>query len=297
MRVGLIFCCVALGLLMSDHLAISAETSAAKPAVKPFFRRPWLLGAHRGGAQLSPENTVVAFKAAAERWPDVVLETDARLTSDGHVVLLHDGRVDRTTDGKGLVAEMTLAEVKKLDAGFRFTRDGGKTFPYRGKGVTIATLTEALAACPSSRFEIEMKPAEGVVEPTIRVIRQAKAEDRVLLASFDPRVMYRARKLAPNVASCYTVVDGLGMLRKLREGGESWESYKPKADVLSLMQRMLKEFDLTADEFRAIRAKGVRVQFHTPNTRERIIKLLDLKPDSILTDRPDLLSDIIAERK
>ena len=287
-----------LGLAM-PAMAVGGEgkaTPSSGPDVKPFFRKPWLLGAHRGGAGLWPENTLVAFKAAAKRWPDIILETDARMTADGHVVLLHDGTVDRTTDGTGPIAKMTLAEVKRLDAGYKFSRDRGRTFPWRGKGVRIATLVEALAVLPESRFEIELKPADGVTDPTLRVIRKARAEDRVLLASFDPQKALRARKLAPRIASCYELLGGLGMLSKLREGGERWERYRPKADVLSLMEGMLKQYELTPAEIRAVQAKGIFVQIHTPNTPERIRKVLDLNPDSILTDRPDLLAEIIAKR-
>ncbi len=288
-----------IGVLLTTGLALAAEgpaTTAARRTPKPFFRRPWLLGAHRGGAALWPENTLVAFKAAAKRWPDIVLETDAWLTADGHVVLLHDGTVDRTTDGRGPVSRMTLAEVKKLDAGCRFTRDRGATFPHRGKGVQIPTLGEALAAAPDSRFEIELKPSPGVVEPALRAIRQAKAEDRVLLASFDPRLIHEVRRLAPRIAACYGFGDGLVMLDKLRKGGEAWASYRPAADVLSLMQRMLKQFNLRSEQIQAIRAKGIYLQFHTPNSRESIERMLNLNPDSVLTDHPDLLAEIIAER-
>lgn len=299
MKTRSVGCLVVLALTAPAWRAVAAEASDAassKRQVKPFFRKPWLLGAHRGGAALWPENTLVAFKSAAKRWPDIVLETDARLTSDGRVVLLHDATVGRTTDGSGPIADMTLAEARKLDAGYRFTPDGGKTFPYRGKGVRIATLAEVLKALPDSRFEIELKPAEGIAEPTIRVIKQAGAEDRVLLASFKPQLMIRARRPAPRIASCYEILGGLSMLGKLRTGGEAWTAYQPRADVLSLMRRMLRTFKVKPEELRAIQARGVYFQIHTPNTRESIERALDLNPDSILTDRPDLLAELIAER-
>ncbi len=288
-----VVCLAMVGLVLA---AEGDKTTATKPKDKPFFRKPFLLGAHRAGAALWPESTLVAFKAAAKRWPDMLLETDARLTSDGHVVLLHDETVDRTTDGTGPITEMTLAEAKKLDAGYRFTPDGGKTFPYRGQGVRIALLSEVLAALPEARFEVELKPADGIAEPTIRVIKQAKAEDRVLLASFSSTIMLRARKLAPRTPSCYEYIGGLAMLGKLRSGGEAWAAYRPTADVLSLTRGMLKRYELTPEEIRAVQAKGVYFQIHTPNTRESIRRALELNPDSILTDRPDLLAEIIAER-
>lgn len=299
MEFRLIACGLLVSTVLAMPMAVAAEQRGAKSAgrkVKPFFGKPWLLGAHRGGAFMWPENTVVAFEAAAKRWPDIILEGDAQLTRDGHVILLHDATIDRTTDGRGLAANMTLEQIKRLDAGYRFTTDDGKTFPYRGKGVRIATLDEALAACPNSRFEIELKPGEGITKPVIQAIKRARAQGRVLLASFDPRIVHGAHKLAPEIANCYNFIDGMDMLSKLRKGGDFWASYRPTADVLSLMQRMLEQFKLTPDEIRAIQAKGIYFQMHTPNNRERINKMLDLNPDSILTDRPDLLAEIIAER-
>ncbi len=264
---------------------------------KPFFARPWMLGAHRGGAALWPENTVTAFRAAAKRWPDIVLETDARLTADGHVVLLHDGTVDRTTDGTGAIDEMTLEQAKRLDAGYRFTTGGGKTFPHRGKGVRIATLAEALRACPENRFVIEFKPCKGITEPALRVIRACQAERRVLLASFDPRIVAEIQRLAPEMAVCYGASEGMAMLMAMRAGGRVWQAYRPAADVLSLMQDMINSFKLTDEDFDRLRAKGVYLQLHTPNTREQIERMLSYGPDSVLTDRPDLLETILSERQ
>ena len=80
--------------------------------------------AHRGGANLRPENTLVAFEHAVSIGADV-LEMDLRATADGSIVVLHDATVDRTTDGQGRVDALTLAELQKLDAGYRWTSDGG----------------------------------------------------------------------------------------------------------------------------------------------------------------------------
>ena len=263
---------------------------------KPFFRNPWVLGAHRGGGALWPESTVLAFRKAAERWSGIVLESDARLTADRHVVLLHDEKVDRTTNGTGLVSSMTLAEVKALDAGYRFTPDGGTTFPYRGKGLTIPTLAEALRAVPDARWEFETKAGDGIVEKTVAAIRAAKSQDRVLLASFNPTHMTRVRKLAPRIATCYDMISGVHLLQQLRGDG-TWESYKPIADCLSLMKHMRSQFKLRPEEIQAIREKGICFQIHTINDRAEMIEMLDLGADSILTDRPDVLAQVVSERK
>ena len=260
---------------------------------KPFFRKQILIGAHRGGGSVVPENTVMGFLEAAKRWPGILMEGDAALTADGHVVLNHDYTVDRTTDGTGEINKMTLAQIKALDAGFRLSLDGGATFPYRGKGATIATLKEALEALPDSRFLIEFKPYPGIVEATIAAIREVGAEDRVLLASFRPEHMQRARELAPQMAMCYDFDNGMAMLETLRNG--AWSEYTPAADVLSLMRHMVREFSLTPEEIQAVRAKGIRFQIHTVDDPEEMAMYLDMGVDSILTDRPDLLTRAVAE--
>jgi glycerophosphoryl diester phosphodiesterase len=298
MNLWLISPLVCLGAIALSECVSGAEpvapTSTSTPT-RPFFQKPWALGSHRGGRGLWPENTLLAFKTTAERWPDAVIETDARLTADGQVVLLHDDTLDRTTDGKGPLSKLTLAEVRKLDAGYPFTRDGGKTFPYRGRGVTIPTLAEALKAASRSRFEIELKPVDGVADAVVEVIRAAKAEDRVLLASFDPRLAARARKLAPRIACCYQVLDGMRLLDQLRRG--DWTAYQPTAEVLSMTSNMPRQFKITPDELRAIRAKGIQIQIHTINTRRSMKELLERGYDSILSDRPDLLAEAVAEAR
>ncbi|MFN7955995.1 MAG: glycerophosphodiester phosphodiesterase family protein [bacterium] len=123
----------------------SAEVTAQTPArrQRPIFTQDFRMVAHRGGAALFPENTLEAFRAAAARWPTAVIETDVRLTADGVPVLIHDPTVDRTTNGKGAVAAQPLAELARLDAAYRFSTDGDRTFPSRGRGVRIPTLEEA----------------------------------------------------------------------------------------------------------------------------------------------------------
>lgn len=262
------------------------------PDVKPFLREPFLLGAHRAGGSVLPESTVPGFKEAAKRWPGVLLETDVRLTADGHVVCMHDETVDRTTDGTGEVAAMTIEQLKALDAGYWLTMDEGKTFPYRGKGIQIATLGEVLEALPGSRFLVEFKAPAAVVDAAIKVIQDAGASDRVLLASFNPAFMARARELAPEMAMCYDYQNGMVMLNALRNG--DWDAYTPEAEVLSLMRRMVRQFNVTREEIAAIRAKGVRFQIHTVDAPEEIRYYLAMGADSILSDRPDILAKEIA---
>src|SRR5918994_4145382 len=103
--------------------------------------------AHRGASALAPENTLEAFRMAVEAGAGG-LELDVHLTRDGHVVVIHDETVDRTTGGTGAVAEMTLDELRGLDAGHDFSPDGGSTLPYRDRNVLVPTLAEVLREFP-----------------------------------------------------------------------------------------------------------------------------------------------------
>ncbi len=137
---------------------------------------------HRGNAAHAPENTLVSFRQAVALGVDA-LEFDVRLSADGVPVVHHDATVDRTTDGTGAVAALSLAALQRLDAGARFTADGGRTFPYRGQGITIPTVAEVLAAVPDTPLLIELKVAEAAT-PLRRVLEGAGAMGRCIVASF-----------------------------------------------------------------------------------------------------------------
>ncbi|MCC6488032.1 MAG: hypothetical protein IT364_11080 [Candidatus Hydrogenedentes bacterium] len=271
-------------------------SDAAAPAqgdVKPFLKSPFLLGAHRGGSDVWPENTLDAFREAANRFPGILLETDARLTVDGAIVLMHDGTVDRTTDGTGAISGLTFEQIRALDAGYRFSLDGGQTFPYRGKGLKVPTLEELLTALPDARLLVEFKGGAELAEAGIAAIRKANAIDRVLIASFKPETMARVRGIAPEIATCFDFADGVALLNALR--ANAWDSYTPTSEVLSLDEGMLPQFKLTPTDLQAIRSKGIRIQLHTINERARILEVLGWGVDSILSDKPDILAEAIAE--
>src|SRR5690606_39178428 len=113
--------------------------------------------AHRGGAALAPENTLAAFRMAVGAWASDMIELDVRATRDGHCVVFHDATVDRTTDATGAVADFTLDQIRQFDAGHWFTPDGGTTFPFRGRGITVPTIDDVLGALPDTRLTIEVK--------------------------------------------------------------------------------------------------------------------------------------------
>lgn len=279
-------------ILLFVSVLSAIRASAQSPSEKPFFSKPILVGAHRGGSAQWPENTLYAFQEAARTLPGVLLETDARLTADGAVVLLHDKTVDRTTNGAGEVATLTLAQIKALDAGYKFTPDNGATFPMRGKGLTVPTLKEVLEALPESHFLVELKGEPALADAALAIMKTANALDRVLLASFVPPTMDRARTIAPAMAYCYDMQNGMSLLLALR--GPKWAEYKPQADVLSVDQGMIAKYKLTPEEIARMQGKGIRFQVHTINDPRRMQEFVAQGVDSILTDKPAELAKIVA---
>jgi glycerophosphoryl diester phosphodiesterase len=250
-----------------------------------------LVIAHRGGAGLWPENTLYAFERAAAIGVDII-ETDLRATADGELVIFHDEHVGRTTDGTGRVAAMTLAELKKLDAAFRWSPDGGRTFPLRGGGVTVPTLREVFAALPNMRFNIEPKQAEPpLAAPLCRAIREQGVADRVLVGAFSGSTLGEFRRECPEVATSASTDEVLGFLAMQRAGLDN--AYSPPMQALQVPVRAGSMRVLTRDFVEAAHGRKLRVHAWTVNTEEEMRSLIDLGVDGIMTDYPEKLLTLL----
>jgi len=138
--------------------------------------------AHRGNRAYAPENTIESFRQAIALGADAI-EFDVRVSADGIPVVHHDATLTRTTDGIGEIARTDFVKLKDLDAGANFTRDGGKTYPYRGAGLHIPTFEEVVEAFPTTPFIIEIK--DPLVAPAVReIIEKHKAESRCLVDAY-----------------------------------------------------------------------------------------------------------------
>lgn len=142
---------------------------------------------HRGNRAHAPENTIESFAQAVAAGAEAI-EFDVRLSADGIAVVHHDPTVVRTTDGRGEVARMTFDELRRLDAGARFTRDKGKTFPYRGKGHRIPSLNEVIEAFPTTPLLIEIKTPLAATAVR-KAIESHKAQERTLADSFSDEAL------------------------------------------------------------------------------------------------------------
>lgn len=250
-----------------------------------------LVFAHRGGGGLYPENTLEAFKYSAAMGVDV-LELDVHSTSDGVLVVMHDGDVARTTNGSGRVNQMTLAELKKLDAGYHFTPDDGKTFPFRGKGVTVPTLQEIFDALPGKSYNVEPKQAEpSVTRPLCEILRDRKMTEKVIVGSFRQQAIDEVRAACPEVATAATPAEVRDFLALYKVG--LGESYSPPMQVLQIPQNLGALEIVSKDFVETARKMNLKVHVWTINDENDMKRLIDMKVDGIMTDYPDRLLKIL----
>ncbi|MHA2164652.1 MAG: glycerophosphodiester phosphodiesterase family protein, partial [Candidatus Hodarchaeales archaeon] len=160
-----------------------------------------LVMAHRGDQTVSPENTLLALKNASLLEIDFI-ETDIRLTKDNKLILFHDKTLDRTSNVSGPLQNFTLEDLKKVDLGYRFTMDGGKTFPCRGKKWRVVPLRQAFELFPGIPFNLDIKNIEPHVPQMLAdIITEFKREKSVLVGSFHHHQIKKFRELLPSVAT------------------------------------------------------------------------------------------------
>lgn len=250
-----------------------------------------LVIAHQGGDGLRPGDTMFAYQNAVELGVDV-LEMDIHITKDGVLVLMHDETVDRTTDGTGEIESMTLAELKKLDAGYDWSPDDGKTFPYRGQGVQVTTLEEVFQAFPDKHMTIEIKKSNAsMIQPFCDLIREYNMQDKVLAASFYDEKIQEFRAACPEVAasSAKQETTVFVILSKAFLSG----FYSPKFIALQVPEESGGITVMTEAFVRAAHRRGLAVEPWTINDQETMQKFIDWGVDGIISDRPDLMLELL----
>ena len=158
-----------------------------------------LVIAHRGRSGVAPENTLEAFRRAIDAGADAI-ELDVRLTKDGHVAVIHDRWVDRTTSGTGVIGKLTLAEIKEFDAGSWF----GPDF----KSARVPTLDEVFEEVPRSfPVNVELKVRNHVVKhrasAVVETVLRHRRLESTTVASFNPLALRASRRLEPRITRGY----------------------------------------------------------------------------------------------
>ncbi|HLK12872.1 MAG TPA: glycerophosphodiester phosphodiesterase [Candidatus Binatia bacterium] len=249
--------------------------------------------AHRGASGVAPENTLPAFAAGLEAGAER-LELDVHATADGHVVVLHDATLERTTDGAGEVRALALAAVQRLDAGSRFQTPDGR-FPFRGRGVRVPTLAELLEACPGVPLNVEIKQAEPPIEAAVlAVLDRFAARDRTLLAAEEPTIMTRIRAAAPGMLTGFSAVEVADFVFRVRDGRLG--DYRPPGVALQVPPAYQGVPIVTPESVAAAHALGLEVHVWTVNDEAEMERLLDLGVDGIMTDFPALAAAVLHRR-
>jgi glycerophosphoryl diester phosphodiesterase len=163
--------------------------------------------AHRGASGYAPENTIPAFELAARQGADA-FELDVRLTGDAVPVVIHDQSLERTAGLEAKVSDLTLAQLREADAGARFSPDRGRTYPFRGAGIVIPTLSEVLRAFPETPLLLDLKE-EGAQEPVRQLLLEEQAIDRCVLASDEPAALRCFRAGQFTCAACRPEISAL----------------------------------------------------------------------------------------
>lgn len=271
-------------------LAAFAPLGAPVRHRPPILARAPLLIAHRGGAGLAPENTLAAFQPAIERWAADMIELDVRATADGHCVVIHDPTVDRTTDGTGAVADMSLAQLRELDAGSRFTAADGSS-PFRGRGVTIPTIEEVLEALPVTPLTIEVKTGRAQ-RPLFEAVERFGARDRVIGAGMHERDRDMFGAYGGPISASMKQVTTFYRFHSLHLA----RFWRLDADVVQIPEFHGASRVVTQRLIRDLHAQGVAVHVWTVNFESDMQRLLDWAVDGIISDRPDVLCRVLHQR-
>ncbi|MBN2256716.1 MAG: hypothetical protein JW704_02680 [Anaerolineaceae bacterium] len=232
---------------------------------------PVIIG-HRGASAYAPENTLAAFKLAVDQSAGAI-EFDVKLTSDGQVVIIHDRNVSRTTNGQGLVAKLTLNEIKQLDAGSWYSSDFS--------GERVPTLDEVFIEVGNKiLMNIELTnyttPYDGLVDRVVEIVKKNNMEKRVFFSSFLAMNLKKARKRMPGCGIGFLVYPGPARLiqRWLQPPPRSIDSIHPHCGSVTTQ--------LVVHEHRL----GRRVLVYTVNQPDEMRRLLEMGVDGIFTDDP-----------
>jgi glycerophosphoryl diester phosphodiesterase len=284
--------------LLLGYLALFLLVVPERPD-KLFFEgeRPFVI-AQRGGSTLAPENTIIAFEKARSIGVDII-DMDVHMTKDGHLVVIHDEEVDRTTNGKGYVNEFTLKQLQELDAGYTY-KDIKARAIYRGQDVKVPTVAEVFEQVGDMRFSIEMKAPPkkhtytDMEKKLWELINRYEMEDQVFVFSTSQKMMDSFNKLAKGniaVGASKDETQRFVLYHKLFLN----RLYKPKADGFQAPV----DFEIfNLDDSRIV--KGARklnmgLFFEGINTEEEMRELLAKGASGIVTERPDLLIRVMNE--
>jgi glycerophosphoryl diester phosphodiesterase len=256
-------------LLLALATAVSAQTAP-------------LIAAHRGGAALWPENSLAAVRGALALGVDA-LEFDVHLTADGEPVVIHDPTLERTTTLRGLVRETTreaLRAARLRDAGGAVT---GELVPTLAEVLDVAAAAPRVEVLPEIKTDHQRQPYPGIEERVIERLGARGLLARATVQSFDAGTLKRVRALEPSLRTMFLVSQ-----RRLTATGVTAEDSVRWAKAVGATDLGIDHRVADASVIAAARAAGLRLSVWTVNAETDLVRMRDLGPDVVMTDRPDL---------
>lgn len=237
--------------------------------------------AHRGSSAYAPENTVAAFDLAYRQGADAI-ELDAKLTVDGHVVVIHDQTVDRTTGASGRISELSLAELRELDV--------GSYFDVSFQGERIPTLDEVFEVIGQQIYiNVELTNYASIFDAlpdnVAKLVQKHNLSKRVLFSSFNPFALIRIRRILPETSIALLALPG-----KRGALARSWVG-----NLLSYQALHTKYSDVDTDLLVKTHSRMCQLNAYTVNQEEDIRHLISIGIDGIITDDPALARRVLDE--
>jgi glycerophosphoryl diester phosphodiesterase len=258
-------------------LTAAATSMAGGPAT--------LVAAHRGGAALWPENSLLAFRESLALGVDA-LELDLHMTADGEIVVLHDPTLERTTTARGRVRDLKLTEL----AGVRLkTRDGAVTdehIPTFAQVLDLAALA-SVELLPEIKVDANRQRYDGIEEKVLALVRARGLQARTTIQAFQVETIRRLRELEPNARTMLLVARGDVERDRARPAEAVGRARDLGATDLGMNHRLI-----DADVMAAAHAAGVRVSAWTVNEEADIRRMVDLGVDVVMSDRPDVAKKV-----
>ncbi len=241
-----------------------------------------LVLAHRGANKVAPQNTLPSFKKAIEFNADG-FETDVHLCKDGEIVICHNYTVDATSNGKGFIDEMTLAQLRQLDFGSYFSKDFA--------GVTLPTLAELLDLTKNMKLiNIEIKPPKknnDLVKKVVEEVHKFGIEKNTIISCFDPECLRQVKEFDKSLKTGLLYEeDVLG--KEIMNFGVAKYCMQLNADAAHPEYFLISE-----EEVKELHSNNIAVNPWTVNNEEDIIRLTNWECDALITDVPDFCRKVL----
>lgn len=268
--------------------SVNAATTGTATSTNPWHTGHTLVIPHGGGDGMYPENTLLAYEKTMAMGADVV-DVDLQLTKDKVLVAFHDDSMKRTTNGTGSIRALTLADVKKLDAGFNFTIAGKQ--PFRGKSVTVPTLEEILKRFPTTLLSLDFKnESKEMIQPACALLTKYRRAGNTFVGSNNDAQILSFRTVCPGIPTSATMVDVYAS-RDARASGDP--NFRPDTVVDQPPYRIGTNTLVNAEGLAWSHSHGIAILTWVVNDEKDMRHLVDIGVDGIYTSYPDKLLRVL----